>query len=317
VDAGDTVIMPSLTFAATANAALYCGATPLFVDVDESLTVDPGQVAMECDHCFQYGFTYPTALVGVDFAGLPADRIKMAGLIGGPMIIDASHSLGAEYRFGGIGWSADFTTLSFHPVKHVACGEGGAVLTNNKDAADLMRVLRHHGMVDADDDEPWFRQIKYIGYNYRLSDINAALGLSQLERLEDNVRRRRRLAQVYHDELPKIDDGIVLPPDDDPELRRSAWHIYPVRLPEGVDRRKVYLYCREHGIGVQIHYKPLHMQAMYRRYVRHGQRFPVTEDYYRRCLTLPLYPTLTEAEQGRVIEVLGEAILDARESRGG
>jgi len=298
VGPGDQVIVPALTFAATANAVLYCGATPVMADVGEDLTID-----LDCVDTLMNDDV--RVVMAVDFAGLPAEcrtlgaYVTEANLVGQELylISDACHSLGAcntEYP--------DFTCLSFHPAKHITTAEGGAILTNDEQSANGIRALRNHGQAPYVD---WERLLIATGYNYRLSDIQAALGLSQLARLDRYLDARRELWTMYDLCLAGV-DGLQLPPW--PEDRLHACHIYPVQLPKSADRQAVYHYMHKHGIGVQVHYKPLHQMSLYHKYVRPGQTFPNADAYYERALTLPLFPAMTANDVDRVVETLKDAL---------
>jgi perosamine synthetase len=297
----DEVITTPLTFVATANAVLYVGAEVRFADVDPwSLLIDPELVA---------GAVTPRtrALVPVDYAGQPADYDALRRVAdaapGGPLTIiaDASHSLGATYRGRPVGTLADLTVLSLHPAKILTTGEGGAVLTDRDDLADRLRRFRNHGIsTELGARTDWTYAMVELGYNYRLTDIGAALGLSQLGRLESFLARRRALARHYYDRLS--DHGLVdLPavgPDVDP-----AWHFMFAQLRLDrlrVDRGTVYRALRAEGIGVNVHYIPVHSQPYYRERFP-GLTFPVAEAAYERLLTLPLHAGMVAADVDDVV----------------
>lgn len=280
---GTEVILPTLTFSATINAVLMCGGTPVIVDVNEHLNIDVEQV--------RENITDNTvAVIGVDFAGLPCDH---QGLIYAlheaknppALIIDAAHSFGAEYNDRPVGVYADMTCFSFHPAKVITTGEGGAVVTNQPHLASKMRRLRSHGQVR---EGKWRRRNEEVGYNYRMPDILAALGRSQLDRLGENILVRREWANRY-DELGM---GYL---DEIPPYRTHAWHIYPALFD---DRERAYDALQSRGIGVQVHYQPLHRMRLYRDYT--VGEYPNAESYYQKALTLPLYPQMTEQEFERV-----------------
>ncbi len=301
---GDDLVTTPLTFVATANAALYVGAEPRFADVDPtSLLIDPERVAAAVTERTR-------AIAAVDYAGQPADYDRLRAIAGaapgGPLtvIADAAHSLGATYRGRSVGTLADLTVLSLHPAKIITTGEGGAVLTDRDDLADRLRRFRNHGIAtELAARTDWTYEMVELGYNYRLTDLGAALGMSQLERLETFLARRRALARRYLDRL----DGqhyLDLPgiaPDVDP-----AWHFMFVQLRLdrlGADRAAVYRALRAEGIGVNVHYIPVHEHPFYRHRFP-GLSFPVAEAAYARLLTLPLHAGMTEADVDDVVTAL-------------
>jgi len=301
---GDEAITTPMTFAATANAVLYVGAEVRFADIDPgSLLIDPELVA---------GQVTPRtkAILPVDYSGQPADydairAIAHAAPGGRALVIaDAAHSLGATWHGRPVGTLADMTVLSLHPAKIVTTGEGGAVLTDDDELAARLRRFRNHGIsseLRARTD--WTYQMVDLGFNYRLTDLGAALGSSQLDRLEGFLATRRRLARRYLDRLAG-NDAVELPaldPDAD-----SAWHFMFVQLNLDrltVDRGGAYHALRAEGIGVNVHYIPVHEHPYYRgRYP--GLSLPVAERAYRRLLTLPLHAGMSEADVDDVVAAL-------------
>lgn len=301
---GDELLTTPLTFVATANAALYVGAEPRFADVDPtSLLIDPERVATAVTERTR-------AIAAVDYAGQPADYDRLRAVAdaapGGPLtvIADAAHSLGGTYRGRSVGTLADLTVLSLHPAKIITTGEGGAVLTDRDDIADRLRRFRNHGIAtELAARSDWTYEMVELGYNYRLTDIGAALGASQLERLEPFLARRRALARRYLDRL----DGqpwLELPgvsANADP-----AWHFMFIQLRLdrlAVDRAGVYRAMRAEGIGVNVHYIPVHLHPYYRaRYP--GMSLPAAEAAYERLLTLPLHAGMTEADVDDVVAAI-------------
>jgi perosamine synthetase len=239
----------------------------------------------------------------VHFAGLPVD---MAALPERPRVLveDAAHALGASTPDGPVGNCArsDMCTFSFHPVKAITTGEGGAVTTNSSALADALRAFRNHGMVRRPELGGWYYDVAGPGYNYRITDMQAALGVSQLAKLERFVARRNELASRYHELLAAL--PIDLPPVAPPGSRH-AYHLFAVRVPE---RRAVYDAMHAAGIGVQVHYVPIYKHSLFADVGRSGSDFPETERAYAGLLSLPLYPGLTEREQDRVVEVLSQCI---------
>lgn len=293
LQAGDEAITTPMTFAATANCVLYAGAEPRFADIREgSLLLDPALVAE--------AITPRTkAILPVDYAGQPADYAALRAVAGaapgGPLTIiaDACHSLGATRDGRAVGKLADLTVLSLHPAKILTTGEGGAVLTDDEDRAATLRRFRNHGIsTELSARRDWTYAMVELGYNYRLTDIGAALGSSQLHRLDAFLARRRELAARYWAvlgghafvELPVVD------PDTDP-----AWHFVFGRLNLDrlrVDRGAVFHALRAEGIGVNVHYIPVHQHPYYREHYP-GLSFPVAEAAYERLLTLPLHAGMT------------------------
>lgn len=290
---GDLVATPALTFAASANCARYVGADVRFVDVDEGTwNLDTSAVPVEA-----------TALVAVHYAGLPVD---LSTLSHRPRIVieDAAHAIGASTPEGPVGNCArsDLCCFSFHPVKTITTGEGGAVTTNSDELAERVRAFRHHGIRPDPDEGPWAYDIAELGANYRLTDVAAALGTSQLSKLRRFVERRNELAARYRDLLADV-DAVTLPPAAPPGFRH-AHHLFPVLVP---DRRRVYDRMRAAGIGVQVHYVPTHHLSAYRG-TASAEDLPVTERLYSGLLSLPMFPALTDAEQDRVVGALLDAV---------
>ena len=287
---GDTVVTSPLTFVASANCARYVGATPALVDIDpDTLNLDVSAVPDDAD-----------ALVAVHYAGLPVDLRSLASR---PRVVieDAAHALGATTPDGPVGCCAhsDMAVFSFHPVKHVTTGEGGAVTTNDDGLAARLRAFRNHGTVRTPDEGGWAYDVATLGFNYRLTDIQAALGTSQLAKLDRFLARRRDLAVRYRDLLAGT--AVVLPPEA-PAGFEHAYHLFPVRVPE---RRRVYDELRAAGIGVQVHYVPLHRHSTFASLPDMSpDRYPHAEAACAGLLSLPLFPDLTDTEQDRVVDVL-------------
>jgi UDP-4-amino-4,6-dideoxy-N-acetyl-beta-L-altrosamine transaminase len=306
---GDEVIVPPLTFAASANAVLYQGGTPVFADVRaDTLTLDPAAAEARLT-------ARTRAVMPVDFAGQPADLDEIGALgraRGLAVIEDAAHALGAEYRGRRVGALADLTTFSFHPVKHVTTGEGGLVTTGRQDLAARLRRFRHHGL------ETGFREREAsggeyspmvdLGYNYRLTDLQCALGLSQLSRLDQSLKRRAEIAQRYRSELDGF-PGLALPAVA--AHVRHAWHIFPVLLePErlGADRRTILAALRAENVGATVHYVPVYWHPYY---VARGYRrglCPRAERAFERLLTLPLFPAMTERDVDDVLAAVRKVL---------
>ncbi|WP_038035697.1 UDP-4-amino-4,6-dideoxy-N-acetyl-beta-L-altrosamine transaminase [Thermopetrobacter sp. TC1] len=311
---GDILWTTPITFVASANCGLYCGAEVDFVDIDPvTRNISPDAFAEKLQTAEKAG-RLPKVLVVVHFAGRSAEMREIAALAkahGIRIIEDAAHALGGAYEGRPIGccaWS-DITTFSFHPVKIITSAEGGMALTNDAELAERMRLYRTHGITrDAaklmHDDAPWYYEQQALGMNYRMPDVLAALGRSQLGRLTRYVDARARLAARYDQALADL--PLRLPLKDD-ATHRSAWHLYVVELDDAQgapSRRSVFEKMRASGIGVQVHYIPVHLQPHYRRLGFGPGLFPAAESYYERAMSLPLFPTMTDADQDQVIDAL-------------
>jgi perosamine synthetase len=300
---GDQAITTPLTFAATANCMLYQGATPVFADVSvDTLNLDPEEVAGR--------ITPQTRVVlPVDYAGHPADIdaiLELAARHGLIVIEDACHALGAECRGRTPGSIAHMTVFSFHPVKHLATGEGGMVATDRADYAESLRRFRNHGISnDARQRQSagqWHYEMVLLGYNYRLTDIACALGLSQLKKLEENLSRRREIAAGYAAAFRDLDG--VTPPAMRPQVN-PAWHLYPIRLnleKLTADRVQIFRALRAENIGVNVHYIPVHLHPYYRdRFGYRGGEYPIAENAYERLISLPMFHGMTDQDVEDVI----------------
>lgn len=304
---GDAVIVPSLTFLATANAALYCGAEVVFADVDPQTGLMGAEHAE--DALKRCGDLTPRAIFPVHLAGqavnLPELR-NFADEHGLKIVADSCHALGGDAHGAsiGAGQHEDMATFSFHPVKTIAMGEGGAITTNNKDYADHMRVLRSHAMTKNPDAGSWVYDMAELGYNYRASDIHCALGVSQLKKLKAFVEKRRELASLY-DELLKPLAPVIQGPQRISQCN-PAWHLYAARIDFealGKSRQDVMEGLRAQGVGTQVHYRPVHTQPFYTD--RYGDlSLPGAQMYYERTLSLPLYPAMEEADVRHVVDAL-------------
>lgn len=300
---GDEVITSPITFLASVNAPFHCGGTPVFADVQpDTVNLSP--------EAFERAITPRTrAVIPVHFAGHPCDMDRINAIAdrhGIRVIADAAHALGAMYKERKIGELAWMSALSFHPVKHITTGEGGMVLTG--ELTDRLRSFRHHATTKdpqlmSRNEGPWYYEMLEPGYNYRITDIQCALGLSQLKKAERFIARRRELASLYNRLLGESD--LLRTPVERADCR-SAYHLYVVRLDLDrlrITRGQVFEAMKEAGIGCQIHYIPVHLQPYY------VQRLgvvscPEAERYYQECLTLPLYFGLNDGEVHQVCEVL-------------
>jgi perosamine synthetase len=301
---GDELLTSALTFAASGNCGAYVGATPTFADID-SLTANVSAETV------QRALTERTrAIVPVHFAGLPAPVAEIRGVVGDTVTIieDAAHALGALTPEGPVGACrhSDMAIFSFHPVKAITSGEGGMVTTRRADLVERLRAFRSHGIVRDPaqierSDGPWYQGQQDLGLNYRLTDMQAALGRSQLAKVERFVARRNELAGRYRDALTDV-DVLDLPPEA-PAGQRHAYHLFAVRHRNGAAaRRCLYDGLRERGIATQVHYLPVYRHPWYRRmYGYRDGMCPVAEAYYQCALSLPCFPGLTEREHEQVI----------------
>ena len=324
---GTTTIVPSITFLAAANVAILAGAEVVFADVDpENGLMRPSDFEEALSRAGQTGGDVQ-AVFPVHVGGQMVDMeaiAEIAGQRGCRVIEDACHALGSSYQDHRVGDGAhsDMATFSFHPVKTIAMGEGGAVTTRDPEIANRLRQLRSHGMVrDADAFElteqafdgnsgvnPWYYEMPEIGLNYRVSDIHCALGNSQLKKLDRFVTQRRALAAQYDQQIDWENlpaHRIKLMPDMAP-----CWHLYTILVDfnrAGLNRATVMHQLRDRGVGTQVHYIPLHLQPFYRR--RYGlQSLPGAERYYEGCLSLPLFPAMDSADVDRVVEALSDVL---------
>jgi UDP-4-amino-4,6-dideoxy-N-acetyl-beta-L-altrosamine transaminase len=302
---GDEVIVPAISFVASSNCVLYKSGTPVFADVEaDTLNIDPADVERKLG-------PRTRAIVAVDFAGHPCDHDALQELAAGrgiPVIEDAAHSLGASYRGQQVGTLQTLTTLSFHPVKHITTGEGGAVLTAAPELAKRVRSFRHHG-IDLDlharaKMSTWEYDVVTLGYNFRLPDINCALGLSQLKKLPRWLKRRNDIVKIYAERLAHQE--MLRLPTERPDCS-SAWHLYVVRLNEAsvrVTRSQLFAAFRAENIGVNVHYIPIPWMSLYRNLGYQPGQWPIAEREYQRILSLPLYPGMTEADVDDVVRAV-------------
>lgn len=298
------------TFLASANCVVYLGGRPVFADIDaETYNIDPAEVRKAVTDRTR-------AIISVDFAGQPADHEELAEVAGDKGLVhieDAAHALGAEYKGAHTGRQADLLTLSFHPVKHITTGEGGIVATDDEEMYQNLQTFRTHGMVRDPgrlihkDEGPWFYEMQVLGFNYRITDLQCALGLAQMPKLEGFIGRRRRIAAMYTEAFSAI-EGVV-PMTERPD-RKSVYHIYVVRFQREafkVGRKRIFEALRAENIGVNVHYIPVHLQPYYRQ--RYGHKrgdFPRAEEYYDTAITLPIFPTMTDADVEDVIQAVGK-----------
>lgn len=303
---GDEVIVPTVTFVASANCVLYQGARPVLVDVQpQTLLIDPAEVERKITR-------HTKAIIAVDFAGQPCDYEALRAIAqqhGIGLVADACHATGAALDGRAVGTLADLSVFSFHPVKHVTSGEGGMITTADAEAAMRMRRFRHHGMSRPQGAPAWSYEVADLGNNYRLTDFQSALGEQQLRHLSKWVTRRQQIAETYDQALLARPELTVL--EKRPGVHH-AYHLYVVRLrPEAlrVDRDQVLAALRAEGILATLHYPPVHLQPLYRNKVgTHLGQCPVAEEATRWIFSLPIFPTMTNADQGDVLTALDKVL---------
>lgn len=307
---GDEIITCPMTFVATSNAALYLGAKPVFVDCEpDTGNIDSSQI--------EAAITPRTkAIAPIDFTGHPADYnavtaiARKHGLI---VVADAAHSFGASYQGRPVGSLADMTEISTHPVKPFTTGEGGAVLCDNDDLADKCARFRTHGItripaqMAEKDPGGWHYEMVDLGFNYRLTDIQCALGSSQIAKLSKYIERRREVAALYNKglsdiaslDLPVVQEGV-----------QPGWHLYVVRVKDKTRRRAFFERLRELGLLVQVHYIPVHWHPYYQGLGFQRGQFPASEDYFERAVSLPMYPKMSDDDAASSIERVRQAAKD-------
>jgi len=308
---GDEILTTPITFCATANAALYQGADVKFVDVDQNtINLDISLIEEKITEKTK-------AIMPVDFRGHPANLPEIKNLADKyniAVIEDGSHSIGSNYIYNGKehscgdGVHADLCTFSFHPVKHITTGEGGAIVTNNKDLFNKINLLRKHGIDrrtemfnQADRVGPWIYEMEYLGFNYRITDFQAALGISQLKKIDENKTRRRNIVEFYNEKLLSIDE-LILPFED--ENVDSNFHLYVLQVKNNprFDRYDLFEKLQNLHYAPMVHYIPVHLLKYYKK--RYGTKrgdFPNAEEFYDRAISIPLYPSLTDSEVEQVV----------------
>ena len=312
IKTGDEVITSPMTFVASANCILYQGGKPVFADIDPTTyNIDPEQIERKIT-------ARTKAIIPVDYTGQPAalDRIREIAQRHQLFVIeDAAHSLGAEFKGKKVGSMAELTTLSFHPVKHITCGEGGMVLTNNSQLYKKMKQFRTHGIIKASagengNQEPWLYQQHFLGYNYRLTDLQAALGLSQLKKIDSFINRRRKIAARYNHAFSAL-DLVEIPAQL--SWSSSSWHLYIIKLKLEklkVGRKEIFNTLHQKSLGVNVHFIPVYYHPYYQRLGYKKGLCPVAEDLYERIITLPLFPKMTEHDVEYVIDVVTAVLRD-------
>jgi len=303
---GDEVILSPITFAATANCIILQGATPVFADVDpDTLLIEPRKVEEKINKNTK-------AIIAVDYAGQPCkydQLIEIKNKYNISLVADSCHALGARYKGKKIGSIADMTIFSFHPVKHITTGEGGMIVSDKKEIIKQARLFRNHGInIDFEEREKkntWYYDIQNVGCNYRINDIQCALGISQLKKLPSFLKRRSSIAQIYNTAFKNIDK--IKPLKVRSEIVH-AYHLYVIRL-INLDRSKIFSYLRKQGIGVNVHYIPLHLHSYFKKRFNYDYGLCMcAEDAYETLITLPMFPRLTDKDVNYIIQVLLECV---------
>lgn len=305
IKAGDEVITTPNTFAASANCVLYCGGTPVFADIDpDTYNISPEEIEKQITDRTR-------AIIPVHFAGQPCDMDTINGIAQKHnlyVIEDAAHASGAEYRGRKIGSISDMTIFSFHPVKHITTCEGGMVTTDNEELYNKIKSFRAYCITkdpelwEDQEDGPWHYEMQGLGFNYRISDVMCALGISQLKKLDKFVQRRREIAERYNEEMKSF-EHIVLPYQ---ALGcNSSWHLYTILVKDG-RKREVYKKLREAGIGVDVHYMPVYKHPYYQHNGYRDVKCQNAEKIYEQIISIPIFYRLTEDEQSYVIEQIAD-----------
>ncbi|MBQ9361077.1 MAG: UDP-4-amino-4,6-dideoxy-N-acetyl-beta-L-altrosamine transaminase [Lachnospiraceae bacterium] len=298
---GDEVITTPNTWVSSANVAFYCGAKPVFADIDnQSYNIDPSEIERKITNKTRI-------IIAVDYSGRPCDmdRINDIAKEHGIFVIeDAAHSIGALYKGRKVGALADITTFSFHPVKQMTTCEGGMITTDSEELYNRCKFIRAYGMVKNSETErkegPWFSDQQLLGYNYRLSDVQCSLGISQLKKVNRFIERRKEIANIYFSELSDI-DGIMLPAQDKEYL--SSFHLFPV-LVEREKRKALYLRLREEEVGVGVHYYPVYRNTYYQNNGYNDVICPVAENFYDRELSLPVHYRMTDQDVDYIVHTI-------------
>lgn len=307
---GDEVIVPAMTFAATANCAVFQGGNPVFADVDpETLLIDPAQIEARIT-------TRTKAIIAVDYAGQPCDYDVLNAIAkkyGVAVVDDACHAIGGGYKGRTVGSLAVMNTFSLHPVKHITTGEGGVITTDSAEFANRMRIFRNHGITSdhrqREEQGSWFYEMIDIGYNYRLTDFQCALGISQLSKLPEWILRRQEIARRYDKAFANIPAVRPLRKREDVS---HAYHLYVIQLDLSklrVDRAVIFKALRDNGIGVNVHYIPVHLHPFYRRQFNTNPGLcPAAEAAYERIISLPIFPGMSDEDVNTVINAVQKVI---------
>lgn len=306
IEPGDEAITTPITFVASSNCVLYQGGTPVFADIrEDTYNIDPDEIERKIT-------PRTKAIIPVDYTGQPVemDRIRaLADRHGLVIIQDAAHSLGATYDGAKVGSMADMTMFSFHPVKHVTSVEGGVIVTDNEIFFKKLQLFRSHGISRGPDfvneyEGPWYYEMQDLGYHYRMTDVHAALGISQIAKLDTFIRRRRDIVSLYNEAFEGL-PGLVLPYQHN--KADSSWHIYMLRWKREefkVDRRMIFEALRAENIGVNVHYIPVYLMPYYKKLGFSAGLCPKAELYYAEAITIPLFPRMTDDDARDVINAV-------------
>ena len=303
---GDEVITTPLTFVATSNMISVLGAKPVFVDVEQdTLNINPELIERLIT-------SRTKAIATVDFAGVSCDYDKIFKIAKENKLLlveDACHALGTEYKGRKLGSFADITIVTFHPVKHITTGEGGVALTNNKNFYEKLKIVRNHGIIKKPEKGGWYYEVKEPSFNFRITDIQCALGINQLKKIDRFLKRRREIIAKYNKAFKDVKE-IILPIEKN--YLKTARYIYPIQVKKQ-NRKKVFSNLQEQGIGIQIHYMPLHLHPFYKKRFEYKKGdFPIAEEYYERAITIPLFPKMTNREVDYVIKSVKKAVENDR-----
>lgn len=310
ISEGDEVLVPAITFAASSNCVLYCGGKPVFIDIDpKSYNIDINKIKEKITNKTK-------AIIPVDFAGQSVDMdsiLKIAEEYNLIVIEDAAHALGSKYKNENVGSKAHMTEFSFHPVKPITTGEGGVVVTNSKELYEKMILFRSHGITRNSDlmienQGPWYYEQIDLGYNYRLTDIQSALGLSQIKKLDDFILKRREIVNEYNEAFRDLKE-IVTPFEN--EYSKSGHHIYVLLL--NLDklkcgRKEIFEALQAENIGVNVHYLPVYLHPYYKKLGYKKGECPVAEEIYSRMITIPLFPSMSDKDIKDVIEAVKKVL---------
>ena len=310
ISEGDEVLVPAITFAASSNCVLYCGGKPVFIDIDpKSYNIDINKIKEKITNKTK-------AIIPVDFAGQSVDMdsiLKIAEEYNLIVIEDAAHALGSEYKGEKVGSKAHMTEFSFHPVKPITTGEGGVVVTNSKELYEKMILFRSHGITRnselmTENQGPWYYEQIDLGYNYRLTDIQSALGLSQIKKLDDFILKRREIVNKYNEAFKELKE-IGTPFEN--EYSKSGYHIYVLLL--NLDklkcgRKEIFEALQAENIGVNVHYLPVYLHPYYKKLGYKKGECPVAEDIYNRMITIPLFPSMNDKDIKDVIAAVKKVL---------
>lgn len=310
IEQGDEVITTPMTFAASANCVLYQGGKVVFADIDsKTYNIDPTEIEQKITDKTK-------AIIPVDFTGQPVELDKILNIANKYKLVvieDAAHALGATYNGKKVGSISDMTMFSFHPVKHITTGEGGIIVTNNKEFYDKLLQFRSHGITRNVEKlneyhGPWYYEMQLLGYNYRMTDIQSALGISQLRKIDMFINRRKEIAKKYNEAFKNIDQ-VIIPYQG--KHRESSWHLYILRLKLSeltVDRKQIFEELQNQNIGVNVHYIPVHLHPYYQQLGYGKGDFPKAEKLYQEIITLPLFPAMSDQDVEDVIIAVTDLI---------